>query len=72
MFAGCLHKGSEGEKKLTSECSDRLSTIQLDVTDTKQVQQAVERVQKTLGEKSKHLLAPFPFNVILRQCLREI
>ena len=52
VYAGCLYKGSEGEKKLTSECSDRLSTIQLDVTDTKQIQQAVEIVQKSLGEKS--------------------
>ena len=54
VFAGCLYKGSEGEKKLMSECSDQLSTIQLDVTNIKEVQQAVERVQKSLGEKSKH------------------
>ena len=54
MFAGCLSKGSAGERDLVKKCSDRLHTIQLDVTDKQQVKEAAEIVQQKLGKDSKY------------------
>ena len=55
VFAGCLLKGSPGEEKLVNACSDRLCTLQLDVTDTQQVQRAAELVQHHLRDRSRFL-----------------
>lgn len=51
VFAGCLFKGSAGERELMETCSDHLHTLQLDVTDTQQVETAVKLVQQQLGKK---------------------
>ncbi|XP_078695217.1 D-beta-hydroxybutyrate dehydrogenase, mitochondrial-like [Branchiostoma floridae x Branchiostoma belcheri] len=47
VFAGCLlaDSGGEGSKKLRAECSSRLSTVQIDVTDDGQVKAAVQQFQ---------------------------
>eukprot|EP00058_Branchiostoma_floridae_P009528 XP_002595016.1 hypothetical protein BRAFLDRAFT_99636 [Branchiostoma floridae] len=50
VFAGCLlaDSGGEGSKKLRAECSSRLRTVQIDVTDDGQVQAAVQQVRGQL------------------------
>ncbi|XP_070566032.1 retinol dehydrogenase 16-like [Ptychodera flava] len=48
VFAGCLFKGGEGERKLKLECSDRLTTLQLDITDQQQVDNALKDVSGSL------------------------
>ncbi|KAI8511206.1 hypothetical protein Bbelb_103060 [Branchiostoma belcheri] len=50
VFAGCLlaDSGGEGSKKLRAECSSRLSTVQIDVTDDGQVKAAVQQVKDRL------------------------
>eukprot|EP00058_Branchiostoma_floridae_P007710 XP_002593198.1 hypothetical protein BRAFLDRAFT_72724 [Branchiostoma floridae] len=55
VFAGCLlaDSGGEGSKKLRTECSSRLSTVQIDVTDDGQVQAAVQQVKDRLPKGSK-------------------
>eukprot|EP00058_Branchiostoma_floridae_P007714 XP_002593202.1 hypothetical protein BRAFLDRAFT_72720 [Branchiostoma floridae] len=55
VFAGCLlaDSGGEGSKKLRAECSSRLSTVQIDVTDDGQVQAAVRQVKDRLPTGSK-------------------
>ncbi|XP_078695096.1 D-beta-hydroxybutyrate dehydrogenase, mitochondrial-like isoform X1 [Branchiostoma floridae x Branchiostoma belcheri] len=52
VFAGCLlaDSGGEGSKKLRAECSSRLSTVQIDVTDDGQVKAAVQQVKNSLTE----------------------
>ncbi|XP_078612637.1 D-beta-hydroxybutyrate dehydrogenase, mitochondrial-like [Branchiostoma floridae x Branchiostoma japonicum] len=59
VFAGCLlaDSGGEGSKKLRAECSSRLSTVQIDVTDDGQVQAAVQQVKDRLPTGSKGLYA---------------
>ncbi|CAH1245314.1 BDH1 [Branchiostoma lanceolatum] len=59
VFAGCLlaDSGGEGSKKLRAECSSRLSTVQIDVTDDGQVQAAVQQVKDRLPAGSKGLYA---------------
>ncbi|XP_078612632.1 D-beta-hydroxybutyrate dehydrogenase, mitochondrial-like [Branchiostoma floridae x Branchiostoma japonicum] len=59
VFAGCLlaDSGGEGSKKLRAECSSRLSTVQIDVTDDGQVQAAVLQVKDRLPKGSKGLYA---------------
>ncbi|XP_077978966.1 D-beta-hydroxybutyrate dehydrogenase, mitochondrial-like [Glandiceps talaboti] len=48
VFAACLFKGGEGEQKLVKTCSDRLKTIQLDVTNQEQVDNALKEVERYL------------------------
>ncbi|XP_078612628.1 D-beta-hydroxybutyrate dehydrogenase, mitochondrial-like isoform X1 [Branchiostoma floridae x Branchiostoma japonicum] len=59
VFAGCLlaDSGGEGSKKLRAECSSRLSTVQIDVTDDGQVQAAVQQVKDRLPKGTKGLYA---------------
>ncbi|XP_019643999.1 PREDICTED: D-beta-hydroxybutyrate dehydrogenase, mitochondrial-like [Branchiostoma belcheri] len=59
VFAGCLlaDSGGEGSKKLRAECSSRLSTVQIDVTDDGQVKAAVQQVKDRLPKGSKGLFA---------------
>ncbi|XP_019638263.1 PREDICTED: D-beta-hydroxybutyrate dehydrogenase, mitochondrial-like [Branchiostoma belcheri] len=59
VFAGCLlaDSGGEGAKKLRAECSSRLSTVQIDVTDDGQVQAAVQQVKDRLPTGSNGLYA---------------
>ncbi|CAH1245316.1 BDH1 [Branchiostoma lanceolatum] len=59
VFAGCLlaDSGGEGSKELRAECSSRLSTVQIDVTDDGQVQAAVQQVKDRLPTGSKGLYA---------------
>ncbi|KAI8514185.1 hypothetical protein Bbelb_085090 [Branchiostoma belcheri] len=59
VFAGCLlaDSGGEGAKKLRAECSSRLSTVQIDVTDDGQVKAAVQQVEDRLPIGSKGLYA---------------
>ncbi|XP_035665437.1 D-beta-hydroxybutyrate dehydrogenase, mitochondrial-like [Branchiostoma floridae] len=59
VFAGCLlaDSGGEGSTKLRAECSSRLSTVQIDVTDDGQVQAAVLQVKDRLPAGSKGLYA---------------
>lgn len=51
MFAGCYLKGQEGEQNLVKACSDRLVTIQLDVTSEESITNAVKTVQEKLQGK---------------------
>ena len=56
VFAACLT--AEGQAKLKSECSQRLTTLKLDVAEQNDVQKALEVVKSRLpsqGEKNKHL-----------------
>ncbi|KAI8514184.1 hypothetical protein Bbelb_085080 [Branchiostoma belcheri] len=55
VFAGCLlaDSGGEGSKKLRAECSSRLSTVQIDVTDDGQVKAAVQQVKNSLPTESE-------------------
>ena len=46
IFAACLT--SEGQAKLTGECSQQLTTLKLDVTEPSDVQNAVEFVMSHL------------------------
>ncbi|KAJ8023386.1 Estradiol 17-beta-dehydrogenase 2 [Holothuria leucospilota] len=48
VIAGCLLKGESGEQDLVKSCSDRLVTIQLDVTKEDSVQNAVKEVKEKL------------------------
>ena len=64
MFAGCLFKGSEGEQDLVKKCSDRLHTVQLDVTDKRQVAQAAEIVQQKLCKDGE---CSFSINLLLKK-----
>ncbi|XP_066266313.1 D-beta-hydroxybutyrate dehydrogenase, mitochondrial-like [Branchiostoma lanceolatum] len=59
VFAGCLlaDSGGEGSKTLRAECSTRLSTVQIDVTDDGQVQAAEQQVKDRLPTGSKGLYA---------------
>ncbi|KAI8510357.1 hypothetical protein Bbelb_112730 [Branchiostoma belcheri] len=59
VFAGCLlaDSGGEGSKKLRAECSSRLSTVQIDVTDDGQVKTAVQQVKDRLPTGSKGIFA---------------
>ncbi|XP_071830334.1 estradiol 17-beta-dehydrogenase 2-like [Apostichopus japonicus] len=51
VFAGCYLKGQEGEQNLVKACSDRLVTIQLDVTSEESITNAVKTVQEKLQGK---------------------
>ncbi|KAL5020170.1 hypothetical protein ScPMuIL_003062 [Solemya velum] len=51
VYAGCLQKGSEGEQELVRNCSSRLTTLQLDVCQLEQVENAVNKVTNELGNK---------------------
>ncbi|XP_035668349.1 D-beta-hydroxybutyrate dehydrogenase, mitochondrial-like [Branchiostoma floridae] len=59
VFAGCLlaDSGGEGSKKLRAECSSRLRTVQIDVTDDGQVQAAVQQVRGQLPTGTNGLYA---------------
>ncbi|GFO11056.1 estradiol 17-beta-dehydrogenase 2 [Plakobranchus ocellatus] len=54
VFAGCLFKGGEGEKELVRQASDRLVTLQLDVTDQGQVAEVAREVQAHLDGRVLH------------------
>ncbi|XP_077979201.1 D-beta-hydroxybutyrate dehydrogenase, mitochondrial-like [Glandiceps talaboti] len=52
VFAACLFKGGEGDQNLVKTCSDRLKTLQLDITNQEQVDNALKEVEKYLdGEE---------------------
>ncbi|XP_059139673.1 17-beta-hydroxysteroid dehydrogenase type 6-like [Physella acuta] len=50
VFAGCLT--DEGRKYLSSNCSKRLVTVHLDVTQTKSIQDALGLVKRSLPENT--------------------
>ncbi|XP_070561214.1 retinol dehydrogenase 7-like [Ptychodera flava] len=49
VFAGCLNKDGDGSRRLRARSSDRLVTLQLDVTDDKQVEDAVSVIKSNVG-----------------------
>ncbi|XP_025100770.1 estradiol 17-beta-dehydrogenase 2-like [Pomacea canaliculata] len=51
VFAGCLYPGGEGATTLTSECSDRLKVITVDVCNPTVVREAAERIKQELHGK---------------------
>ncbi|XP_071956911.1 D-beta-hydroxybutyrate dehydrogenase, mitochondrial-like [Antedon mediterranea] len=51
VFAGCLKKGGDGEQALVANCSNRLVTLQLDVTSDDQVKKALDIVKHQLSKK---------------------
>lgn len=51
VFAGCLFKDGPGEQQLREACSNRLVTLQLDVSNTQQVEDAAKTVAIHLNEK---------------------
>lgn len=51
VFAGCLYPGGEGATTLTSECSDRLRVITVDVCNPTVVREAAERIKQELHGK---------------------
>ena len=51
VFAACLT--SEGQAKLTRECSQQLITLKLDVTEPSDVQKALELVKSRLPSQGK-------------------
>ena len=53
VFAACLT--SEGEAKLTKECSQELRTFKLDVTKSSDVQKALEVVKSGLPSQGTEL-----------------
>ena len=55
VFAACLT--SEGEAKLTSECSRQLTTLKLDVSEPTDVQNALELVKSHLSSNGTFHLA---------------
>ncbi|KAK3107087.1 hypothetical protein FSP39_006862 [Pinctada imbricata] len=55
VYAGCLDNNGEGQSKLKEACSDRLTTIQLDVSDVTQVQQAAKEVTMAISAKGQEL-----------------
>ncbi|XP_070568491.1 retinol dehydrogenase 7-like [Ptychodera flava] len=48
VFAGCLDKERKGAIQLASLCSDKLTLLQLDVTNEEEIQQALQVVQEKL------------------------
>ncbi|XP_077994385.1 D-beta-hydroxybutyrate dehydrogenase, mitochondrial-like [Glandiceps talaboti] len=50
VFAGCLEKGGTGERNLQAICSERVTTLQLDITSDEQVENAVQLVRSSVGE----------------------
>ena len=55
MFAGCLHPGGHGTKKLKSSSSERLHIVPLDVGSDESVAKAHEYVVKHLPENGKYI-----------------
>ena len=54
VFAACLT--AEGQAKLKSECSQRLTTLKLDVAEQNDVQKALEVVESLLPSQGKLIL----------------
>ena len=50
VMATCLTK--EGEQRLKSAMSDKLITFQMDVTDSKQIEEVFQKVKKLVEGKS--------------------
>ncbi len=48
VFAGCLDKTSAGSRQLAEETSDKLTTVQVDITDDEQVYAAVKLIENSL------------------------
>ncbi|XP_077994886.1 17-beta-hydroxysteroid dehydrogenase type 6-like [Glandiceps talaboti] len=51
VFAGCLYKGGAAEVELSATCSEKLTTLQLDVTKDEEIQQALKTVTDKLQGK---------------------
>ncbi|RUS90181.1 hypothetical protein EGW08_002060, partial [Elysia chlorotica] len=54
VFAACLDLGGQGERALVQQASDRLVTLQMDVTDLEQVAQAAKVVREKLNGQYLH------------------
>jgi NAD(P)-dependent dehydrogenase (short-subunit alcohol dehydrogenase family) len=54
VFAGCLFPEDAGANELKLACSNRLHVLHLDVTMGEHVQNAVQYVKSSLGNKSKY------------------
>lgn len=53
VYAGCLDNNGPGKEELIRSCSDRLYTLQLDVSDEQQIRDAVTDVKKDLRLKGR-------------------
>lgn len=51
VIAGCYTE--KGEVELKKACSDRLSTVQLDVTDSDSIKKAAGIIKTLVGEQGK-------------------
>ncbi|PSN41217.1 hypothetical protein C0J52_04192 [Blattella germanica] len=51
VYAGCLFPEGEGAAQLRKTCSNRLKILKMDVTNDEQVQNAVQTVSSSLGNK---------------------
>lgn len=54
VFAGCLDKTGDGAVKLEAQCSDKLKTIQLDITKDDDVEMAAQTVKAHLGRTGNY------------------
>nr|XP_022321297.1 retinol dehydrogenase 7-like [Crassostrea virginica]XP_022321298.1 retinol dehydrogenase 7-like [Crassostrea virginica]XP_022321299.1 retinol dehydrogenase 7-like [Crassostrea virginica] len=55
VFAGCLSNEGEGSQELRGQCSSRLQTLQLDVSNLSDVESALQLVQQQLAYKDIQL-----------------
>ncbi|PSN34009.1 hypothetical protein C0J52_20718 [Blattella germanica] len=53
VYAGCLFPDGDGAAQLKNACSEKLKILHLDVTRNDHVQDAVNAITSTLGDKSK-------------------
>lgn len=55
VFAGCLSNEGQGSKELRRQCSSRLQTLQLDVSNLSDVESALQLVQQQLAYKGTEI-----------------
>ena len=53
VFAGCLQKEGEGAVALSSQCSDKIHVVHVDVTDDQSVQNAFQYVSDHVPSNGK-------------------
>lgn len=68
MFAGCLlaDAGGQGAKDLREKGSERLKALQMDVTSTDQLEEALKDVEKLLPDDGKSFGVMSPSSVDMR------
>ena len=55
VYAGCLDNNGSGKEELVRSCSNRLHTLQLDVSNEVQIREAVAEVKNQLQLKGKSI-----------------